>query len=215
MGALDNYPDPKLVLKELAIPLYDICDAVDQSVPRAIQYFDLVAKPVNRPLFPHLVRFWTRELLAGKEYEVIEEAPTCEAGGLVDVSNNGLFLLWKKYRIRILKAYMSSLPLPVSERRKQFYHQRLDGLFDGASSDDFVNLVVLWDIDAEFHLNDLTLVCPKDGDKGRVDYYWQVPIGPPFASRADEAINQGPDTDLDDIKPKKLPRRKEDSDRIE
>jgi hypothetical protein len=171
-------PAPEETLAQLTpliIPLYRSLEA---SVQEARGFFDDREETVDSYLFPCLVRYHAKLLL--------EEAGQTADYELDDLANNGLYLRFGGYQIRILKSDNGKLPVPGTSRPKQeFYSQQLEFDFmpaeTGEPTRSLLNLVVLWDVSGLRNLEKLTLVCPKAGSTTRdsVEQHWEIQIPHP------------------------------------
>jgi hypothetical protein len=172
-----------LALAELA-PLTDrLYEALEGATAISRSYFeDTIGAPVDRPLFPNLVRYHVKRLLGAKGHEVRDELEYEQQS----LPNNGLALRCARYGIRILKAHDGDLPPPGPSKSKQaFYAQQLELPLvpeEYAHAEPIrLNLIILWDVEWNFSLSRLTLVCPRSGDvtHASVQTYWSVPIPHP------------------------------------
>ncbi len=109
-----------------------------------------------------LVRYHAISLLDGQGMKAIDEHDKV-AFERFDIANNGIYLQHGRFQIRIRKsAPDGKLPPPSSEAQTAFYFQQIP--LPGISfTDDWLNLLLLWDIDpVERSLANLVLACPKN-----------------------------------------------------
>ena len=115
----------------------------------------------------HLVRLHVKSGLVGYGFD-------CR-----DIPNTGIFFTYGRYPIRILKADEGELPVPGHSRKRQdFYGQaRSLELFPRRTQQqtDGPNLVYLWDVNADYFVDSLKLICPKagGGTRGSVETHWE------------------------------------------
>ena len=160
-------------------------------------------KPVDAALAPNLVRYYVKEYIDSKSPANSQPSISYEFNR-ESLPNNGLFVHFGPYRIRILKADEGDLPLPGPSRaRRRFYQQTLP-LWAEVSGEDKpnpVNLVVLWDVNSEYVLNDLSIACPKDvGEShGSVQCHWRAEISHPALTQANDADSLVQDMDAGNV----------------
>lgn len=85
-----------------------------------------------------------------------------------DVANNGLFVLHQGYAIRIRKADDGGLPIAGSRTLEAFYEQMplpLISVTSGQPVSSEMNLVIIWEVDAQHHLAWVEVVCPLGEDE--------------------------------------------------
>jgi hypothetical protein len=183
---LPNIPGPEETLAQLAPLIPPLYRSIEASVQEARSFFDDREERVDPFLFPCLVRYRAKLLL--------EEAGQAADYELDDLANNGLYLRFGGFQIRILKSDNGKLPVPGPSKQKQeFYGQQLEFDFmrsnSGQSVSSPLNLVVLWDLSGLRNLERLTLVCPKAGSTTRdsVEQHWEIQIPHPADSLTTEA----------------------------
>ncbi len=164
-----------LRLTPLIQSLYHALEAATQE---ARLYFDQRKEPADPFLFPCLVRYHAKLIL--------NEAGQNANYELDDLANNGLYLRYAGFQIRVLKSDNGRLPVPGASKQKQeFYNQQLSFGFMEANSGNpenpILNLVVLWDVTSRQNLEPLILACPKAGSETResVEEHWQIEIPHP------------------------------------
>ena len=140
---------------------------LDEAVIISRKYFDERELKIDNYLFPSLVRYEAKLLLELPEYKNIGYE-------FVSLSNNGLFIIYKcdgcYYKIRIRKADEDG-DLPVqnlSKTLKQFYQNptpflpTIEENLNEYISPERLNLVVVWDVDRNYALQNVYLVCTKN-----------------------------------------------------
>jgi hypothetical protein len=194
-------PDQDVVLKELSPVLPFIYRGVEEAIERTRDFFP-EGKPIDAALAPNLVRYHVKEYIDHKSSadSRLSVSSTFEREPL---PNNGLFLHFGPYRIRILKADEGELPLPGPSRaRRRFYQQTLPlwAQVSGEDRPNLVNLVILWDVNSEYVLNDLSIACPKDvgESRGSVQCHWRAEIPHPALTQASDADSPTQDTDAEE-----------------
>jgi hypothetical protein len=187
---MSEIPAPERVLHALAPVWPSIYTALEWATQQTRAYFDAEGTPIDRHLAPSLVRYQAKRYLARLGHDAQEDDG--EAYAFQTLPNNGLSLSYRGdhlYALRILKALEGHLPAPgTSKARQAFWHQQM--LFDydaplGAELRPSLNLLVLWETDAAYTLQRLSLVCPKVGALTResVAAYWTIEIPHPNLSR--------------------------------
>jgi hypothetical protein len=167
---LNDLEEPEQVLFRARPLLIELHKAFETAIPVGLDYFTWrKAEHVNSTVFSALVRYEVKEWLNRAGFTATEETEEDEADGrligdatcdLQSLANNGLLLTYKGLRIRIRKAFRSSLPFPGSRTQRDFYQQRF--CFDTEGIEDPVmNLLVLWDVDSNYRFQSLKLVSPK------------------------------------------------------
>jgi hypothetical protein len=177
-----NIPGPEETLAQLGPLIPPLYRSIEASVQEARNFFDDRGEDIDPFLFPCLVRYHAKLLL-----EKTGQAADYE---LDDLANNGLYLRFAGYQIRILKSDNGRLPVPGPSRPKQeFYNQQLEFDFMNSGSDqshqNLLNLVVLWEVSGLRNLEKLVLVCPKAGSTTRdsVEQHWEIQIPHPAQSQ--------------------------------
>ena len=196
-------PSAAEALEELEPLIPVIFGALENAVFETQEYFETRKERHDPYLAPCLVRHTTKRFLTTASFQGPTDGPSIRFA-LEDIANNGLCIMFGRFRIRILKADEGDLPEPTSHARREFYEQLampLPTSGGGAlSSNSRVNLVVLWDFDRSHDLDGLTLVCPRAGshdDPSRS--YWRLELPHPVESaRADPADSDDID-DIDDL----------------
>lgn len=195
-------PGPEETLAQLASLILPLYRSIEASIQEARGFFDEREVSVDPYLFPCLVRYHAKLFL--------EEAGQTADYELDDLANNGLYLRFGGYQIRVLKSDNGKLPVPGTSRPKQeFYSQQLEFDFmqsaPGQPIRGLLNLVVLWDVTGLRNLERLTLVCPKAGSTTRdsVEQHWEIQIphpaylqesGPQFEVVEDLEMSLRPET---------------------
>lgn len=177
---MTTVPDPVVVMQDLEPFFLLLHPALEYGTFKARVYFEGDGLPIDRSFAPHFVRYWTKQELNKHGQNVLNEEEVDFE--LEQVNNNGLFVVFKDYQIRILKSVNHGLPVPGHSRRRQdFYNQQTSfgfNLVSGESSPSKPNLVILWDVDDDYNLKDLILACPKEGGTTRasVKEHWIHPV---------------------------------------
>ncbi len=162
---MDQQPlDPSTVLARLSRLNRLLYMALEVAIPEAKAYFGTRNKPIDRWLFPALIRYQVKQYFAEQGYNAREGGGTFEQ---VDVPNNGLWLAVDEYLIRILKAYQGGIPAPHSPAAEAFFSQQLPlGLtsLDGTPINPTAhNLIITWDVDENYNLKRVRVAFPESG----------------------------------------------------
>lgn len=120
-------PGPEETLAQLAPLIPPLDRSIEAAIQEARSFFDGREVNVDPFLFPCLVRYHAKLLL--------EEVGQTADYELDDLANNGLYLRFAGYQIRILKSDNGKLPVPGPSKPKQeFYNQQLKFDFMEAES---------------------------------------------------------------------------------
>jgi hypothetical protein len=153
-------------LETLASFLGEVFSILEAATAQATEFFG--DKQRDLWLFPDLVRFFAKQALQDRAFEVVdEETDRLETEVL---ANNGLLLHYGPREIRVRKADHGSIPAATSETLRDFYEQ--PSLFGSAV--DTQRLLLLWDTPGGVF--ELTLACPKTRDAAP---HWKVPVPHP------------------------------------
>lgn len=149
---------------------------------RSSKDFFRPGRPFDPVLFATLVRYFVRQDLASQRIHVVDEdVPTFNAQSLPNI---GLQITYDGFVIKILKSVDHLLPVPSSRPKSEFYHQQMTFIVDEKSGDtrtSELNLVYLWDCDADHALVEFQVACPKSGSETRasVTAHWYEPLQVP------------------------------------
>lgn len=162
-----NTQQAQIVLDKLGKIPPTISHILDEAVILARKYFEDRELKIDTFLFPSLVRHEAKILLELPEYRKIGYE-------FVSLSNNGLFLIYNQegcyYKMRVRKAdEEGELPVQnLSKTLKKFYQNpnpflpTIEENLNDYMALERLNLVVVWDVDKHYILQDVSLVCPKN-----------------------------------------------------
>ena len=177
-----SVPAPEQAFLDLSPLFATLYACIEAAIVKTKTFFeDEGRESIDLSLAPNLVRYFAKEFLQSKGQNV-EDVIDMES-----LANNGLQVRATGYAIRILKADNGNPPTPGASRAKQaFYHQQ-NFVFmssDGSTEGGGTNLLLLWDVDQQYNLQQLVLACPCGGDTRRssVECNWLVPIPHPALS---------------------------------
>jgi hypothetical protein len=175
------------VLADISQIVPYIYESLERAIMDSTGFFPQ-GEPVDPFLFPNLVRYYAHRYLA--------DAPKEIDGFVIErLSNNGLFLVFGGYHIRVWKADEGQLPAAGnSERRLEFFEQ--PELFPGMR---LLKLAIIWDTTNRGTLKNLMLVCPKgDGNPSTEtgQAHWQIEIPHPAMS---VAVTPTADSSVEDL----------------
>jgi len=192
---------PEEALEKLGPVASLIHRALEYGTEHARLFFE-DGRPVDPHLFSGLVRYHSREFLKRDEYKSLGFT-------LQGLSNIGVKIVYSRFILRLWKATDDGLlpPPGLSAAKVAFYSQPLP-LFDANDEPVLVTrLVVLWDVNSQLSLSEVTLVCPS----GSVETWkpgtshWEIPIPHPAeAIQVHESLTTSPD-DLEDLELVALP----------
>jgi hypothetical protein len=169
-----NPDQAQIVIDKLepVLPLVHL--AIDEATAKAREFFEIRELAPDSYLFPHLVRYEAGSLLKQPQFR--------DAGyEFIELSNNGLSIIYKcsgcYYRIRVRKANeLGELPtqglsskLKAHYRNEQPFLPSFDQTLHEYVNPDYLNLVIVWDVDQYHILTDVFLVCPKN-ENGEVHF---------------------------------------------
>jgi hypothetical protein len=159
-------------------PLFSLVNtALQDSIPKATNTFQLLGGPVDLGVHAAITRYLTKLFLSTED--VAAEDEEVADYELQQVANCGLCLQWKSSEVRILKATPLGVPKATSEARTQFYssNQMTLGFEPGAPGTDSptrrLGLVLLWSLDESCKYAGMKIACPRKVRKdGNVDCFW-------------------------------------------
>lgn len=182
-------PAPDVALKEISPATRLIYEAVEVGILEAKEYFGRLDEDVDPYLAADLVRFHAVRHIERKKSKV---------KGLhrESLPNNGLYVHFGIYRIRVRKSDEGDMPDPGPSRTMQaFYQQRLENWAEAAGEDELVpvNLLIVWDATRNYVLLGMNLVCPKYGSesRGSAQKHWEVEVPHPASTPRSAQPKQG------------------------
>jgi hypothetical protein len=190
-----HIPEPKEVLDDLLEFLPVVCSALDYGVFQAREFFEAEGREIDRFLAPNLMRYHAKQLLLRHGHEAEDDNEM----DVENVPNNGMYVTFGRYHIRILKSLRGDLPIPGQSMSRQLFYQQM-ALFshvDGGTQEN-INLLLLWNVDSYYTLGELSLACPKSGKTSResVTSHWHCKIpedyllGRPIPRTARELVEE-------------------------
>ena len=181
-------PNPESVISDLSSMLALVYPALDAGVDHALQYFEGIKKDDKDPwLFTHLVRHHSKDWLAANEI-------AATGFQLKNIPMSGLWLHSSEYDIRILKydhrpgpitdKFQPRIQVSKTSRRRQFFYQPSFEFDEDLTTflklqvPQRLNLVLLWDHDADYKLAAMELACPRrlSQEINAVECHWWVSI---------------------------------------
>lgn len=159
-------------------------EVMEQAIPQAKGFFVEENKPVDIYLFNDLVRYYAKEMLQDSGFTVEDDLEEVAEYRFKTLVNNGLSGEFNQYSFRILKADHGSVPMPVSQEKRNFYnqHQQLALPFNALDIEPSMkvrpNILILWEIDSQYSFLRLRLACPKTvGDTCEsLEVYFNEPL---------------------------------------
>lgn len=153
----------------------DLFRAVEAGTQDGVLFFEEHERPIDPYLFPSIVRWKARVVLAEASISV-EDDDECAVDEALP--NNGILLRYRTYTIRLLKADHGQVPAPGPSRpRRDFWAQPLFG------STSFMNLIVIWDYDFETGEVTLDLACPRSAEAyGNVNLHFRRRLDHPVVT---------------------------------
>lgn len=201
-------PPFKVMLKELHIFHKQLQISLEEGVRQGLEYFDEKKLPIDVYLLNQLIRYHTKRLMKEKASINLYE--------MDDLANNGLSGTHDGYHIRIFKGNRGSIPIPNSLTKVSFFCQQMELGFDLPPQ--FIekpNVFFLWELDKNYSLIPLRLVCPEYAEKGHdvtMTYYDEILVNPVIESKPESEIiepikDEGLDIKLKDEKEYRKERR--------
>lgn len=156
---ITTYPSPEVVLNELDWILPRLSRILEGSAVEALDYFTGRNETPEIGFFAHHFRYNAKRTLEGlflADLDLVDRDVSVE-----ELPSSGLELSLGRYKVKVLKGKEGLLP-PVgrSITKRQFFDQPT--LIEiGVDSDSALNLVITWDVDSNYELTELRLVCPR------------------------------------------------------
>ena len=182
--------DPLTVLQALRPLLIPIYEALEVSVPRAIQVVADNGWTASGHLVSHIIRAEAIKVLDGRNCPV-EFDDVVRSLAMESIAMEGLATKFDGVTIRILKG--SEIPRASTEPRKAFYQQSCPGLWVGDRMPLITGLLVLWDCSPVGTNLRLQLCCTKDS---KAEDYWMIPIPHPAEWMV---VTSGRSEEVDDL----------------
>ncbi len=162
-----NFPSREIVRAEVDPLLPILRQLLDDAAGKARGYPQENLKRRDLCFMSHMVRLHVKSGLAGLGFD-------CR-----DIPNTGLFFTYGKYPVKIFKADEGELPVPGQSRKTQDYYGQEHSLQlfpqETQQQTDGPNLIYLWDVNDDYFVDSLKLICPKagGGTRGSVAIHWE------------------------------------------
>lgn len=184
-------PEPEAALKHLVEVHPLIYRALEKGTEHARGYFAANHLTLDPYLFSSIVRYHTRR-------ELIDAQDQSRDLCVRHLQNIGTLIDYRGVQIRLWKASDDGhLPPPGESAAKQaFYHQPyLPGMEEPAGA----RLAVIWEVDSNLALAEVTLVCPKGSSEPweAGQEHWRIPLPHPVDTMAAKLFVSPPAGDLD------------------
>lgn len=153
-----------------------VFDAIEVACQDLRGWFDERGEPVNHALAHNMVRYIAiqhlEQLGLDASLDDVEREP---------LANNGISLRVGRYHLRFRKLGANGVPVPgQSQVLQDFYDQQMTFAFGDADDEApdapaiLTNILVLWEVTAEYKFVGLHLACPASGGDSRhsVSLYW-------------------------------------------
>ena len=199
-------PPYKAIRDELDIFYGQLQISLEEGVRLAMEYFTEKKLPIDVYLLNQMIRYHTKRLMQEKAMINLYE--------MADLSNNGLAGNHNGYHIRIFKGTRGNIPIPNSDAKRDFFCQQLElNLGIPAPSPKRPNVFFLWDLDKNYSLTPLRLVCPEYAEKGRdvTRTYYDEIVKPIFESEVESPANETNESGNWDIRLKGQESEKKDT----
>jgi hypothetical protein len=172
---MTNPNDPEQVLASLSDILPRVYQAIEESLVTARAHFE----SRDRGFYPWL----TAHILRDETKTAIDKIRLTDVDLMLsdfdreDIAFSGLSIIYGKYRIKIYKGKNGVLPASgrTKANRDFFYQPSLGDYFE------YLNLVIIWNVDINYNLVDMRLACPRYPEKypENSQEHWSIPIPPP------------------------------------
>lgn len=171
---LPKLKDPDYWLGELEPLLREIHFGLKIAVPKAHGFFaDYLKKPINKPLFSNLIRYYTLDYLWASGYHTAKEEDDrdSDAWGMRRLANNGIEIVYRQSCLRVRKGIEP--PLSTTKTQNDFYQQVL---FE--DSDRIItNLMLLFDLNSKpLYDGSMRLVRPVGETRKAVKLQWAATV---------------------------------------
>lgn len=185
--------NPEEVLSRLVLLYPRIYLIIQQAVTTAKRYFELNASEVDVYLFSDIVRNEVKKAL-----DLLLNDPELVANGYSrrNLPNNGLEINYANYTIKILKSQGGYIPSAGrSIARQDFFYQP----FLPFVEEQFLNLVLIWEVNSNNELVRLRLACPRQpmSYPESTSEYWSTNIPSSTLSMESVTSFDDPVEDLD------------------
>lgn len=185
--------DSEVVLEALRPLLIPVYEALETSVPRAIQIVAENEWESSGHLTSHLIRAEAKKLLKDRQCPIeIDDIPRTLT--MEQVAMEGLSTLFEGIRVKVLKG--TEIPKPTTDPRRDFYQHANSHLWVGGIVPPIKSLIVLWDCDESGANLTLQLCCTKDRT-GRDQ--WMVGVPHPAEWMVVQKSAPSAADDLDDL----------------
>lgn len=167
-----NVPAIETVLGKLSGILPRIWSAVDFGTSEASEFFLSRGLEIDPWVASGLVRYFALGEL-GKLVPKDKQPDRINPINLETLPNNGIYMHYSGYHIRILKCSSGGIPYPGRSNSRQAFYQQCFNFYDMG-----LNILILWDVTPPYTLNTLYIACPKDSAtyKEPIPTHWEMPI---------------------------------------
>lgn len=159
-------PSLKTMLEELNGFTEHLQIALEDAVRETLDYFDSKKLAIDIYLLNDMIRFHTKLVMKEKaNLKLFEDYNVDDK-----VANNGLACRYQSYFIKVFKERKDRALIPNSEPKEAFFCQQLS--FDDSSGFNLKlskrpNVFYMWNLDRDYLLMPLRLVCPRYGIKNK------------------------------------------------
>jgi hypothetical protein len=167
-------------LNPLLSPLYKY---VEEGIDKARSFFTNERRSPDPWLFSHIVRWHVCNKLddCGESNLSYERSPQ---------AMSGIEITYEDRCIKVFKADEGELPAAGRSRPRQEFYK--GNLFDGDEWGLPIYLAVIWDVDNQYQLLDIQLVCPDDGptwESGQQKWAKTIPHPADIAPAQQNTVN--------------------------
>ena len=172
---MTNPFNPEQVLESLSDILPRLYQAIEESLTTARAHFESRDRDFDPWLVAHILRDEAKTAIDKMRRTDIDLM--WSDFNREDIAFSGLSIIYGKYKIKIYKGKNGVLPASgrTKANRNFFYQPSLADCFD------YLNLVIIWNVDINYDLVDMRLACPRYPEKYPENSleHWSIPIPPP------------------------------------
>jgi hypothetical protein len=194
--------DDVIMLDKLSPLLSILYTHIEASIAKARAFFEAEEESPDPWLFSHIVRWHVCKRLDNLKDPHLSYERSQQAMSRIDITYGDRYL-------KVFKASDGELPAAGrSHPRQEFYK---GNLFEQDEWGLPTYLAVIWDVNGQYHLLDIQLVCPDDGpawESGQQKWARTIPHPVESTPAQPTTVNDGA-TDLEEI------RRAEDAEELD
>lgn len=193
MASFTLATDPEVVLLALRPLLIPVYEALETSIPKAIQILADYGWEPSGHLTSHIIRAEAKKFLKDRACPVeFDDIP--RKLEMDRVAMEGLATTFDGINIKVLKG--SEIPKATTEPRRTFYQHANPNLWVGGVLPPIKSLIILWDCSDAGQNLVLQLCCTKDQDGAD---HWMTTVPHPASWMIAQKPSAPPSDNLDDL----------------